>query len=81
MAVDELDRVPQHAGRHHPTRRVRPRGIRATGVPGPRRCRAEELLQRAWDENADPFTDAVRTTVSALRVTVRLPAAPPRPGP
>ncbi len=28
---------------------------------------AEELLQRAWDENADPFTNAVRITVSALR--------------
>ncbi|MBW4033570.1 MAG: response regulator transcription factor [Acidobacteria bacterium] len=28
---------------------------------------AEELLGRAWDENADPFTNAVRITVSALR--------------
>jgi two-component system, OmpR family, response regulator VanR len=28
---------------------------------------AEELLRRAWDENADPFTNAVRITVSALR--------------
>ena len=28
---------------------------------------AEELLQRAWDENADPFTNAVRITISALR--------------
>ncbi|MCA1184881.1 MULTISPECIES: response regulator transcription factor [unclassified Saccharopolyspora] len=28
---------------------------------------AEELLARAWDENADPFTNAVRITVSALR--------------
>ena len=28
---------------------------------------AEELLQRAWDEHADPFTNAVRITVSALR--------------
>jgi two-component system response regulator VanR len=28
---------------------------------------AEGLLQRAWDENADPFTNAVRVTVSALR--------------
>ncbi len=24
-------------------------------------------LERAWDENADPFTNAVRITVSALR--------------
>jgi two-component system response regulator VanR len=28
---------------------------------------AEDLLERAWDENADPFTNAVRITVSALR--------------
>lgn len=28
---------------------------------------AEELLERAWDENADPFTNSVRITVSALR--------------
>jgi two-component system response regulator VanR len=28
---------------------------------------AEALLERAWDENADPFTNAVRITVSALR--------------
>src|SRR3954447_21826224 len=28
---------------------------------------AEELLERAWDANAHPFTNAVRITVSALR--------------
>jgi two-component system response regulator VanR len=28
---------------------------------------AEELLQQAWDENTDPFTNAVRITVSGLR--------------
>ena len=28
---------------------------------------AEELLERAWDENTDPFTNAVRITVSGLR--------------
>src|SRR3954469_11582366 len=28
---------------------------------------AEALLERAWDENADPFTNAVRITVSTLR--------------
>ncbi len=55
---------------------------------------AEDLLERAWDENADPFTNAVRITVSALRkrlgepwviVTVpgvgyRIDAAPRRAG-
>jgi two-component system response regulator VanR len=28
---------------------------------------AEDLLEQAWDENADPFTNAVRITVSSLR--------------
>ena len=28
---------------------------------------ADELLERAWDESADPFTNAVRITISALR--------------
>lgn len=27
----------------------------------------EHLLERAWDENADPFTNAVRITISTLR--------------
>src|SRR3954467_9693850 len=34
---------------------------------------AEALLERAWDEHADPFTNAVRITVSALR---KAPAEP-----
>src|SRR5690554_6221219 len=28
---------------------------------------ADELLERAWDENANPFTNAVRITISSLR--------------
>jgi DNA-binding response OmpR family regulator len=28
---------------------------------------AEELLEQAWDENADPFTNSVRVTVMTLR--------------
>src|SRR6201998_2039196 len=28
---------------------------------------AEDLLERAWDENTDPFTNAGRVTLSALR--------------
>jgi two-component system response regulator VanR len=34
---------------------------------------AEQLLERAWDENADPFTNAVRITVSALRKRLGTP--------
>ena len=35
---------------------------------------AEELLARAWDENADPFTNAVRISVSGLRKRLGEPA-------
>ena len=35
--------------------------------PGPHSPDRSELLERAWDANADPFTNAVRITVSGLR--------------
>ncbi|GAA2052484.1 response regulator transcription factor [Catenulispora yoronensis] len=35
---------------------------------------AEELLERAWDEAADPFTNAVKITVSRLRAKLGAPA-------
>ena len=34
---------------------------------GGRTVSAEELLERVWDENADPFTHAVKITISRLR--------------
>ncbi|MEU5870639.1 response regulator transcription factor [Glycomyces sp. NPDC047369] len=34
---------------------------------------AEELLERAWDEAADPFTTAVKITVSRLRAKLGSP--------
>jgi hypothetical protein len=39
-----------------------------------RRCvSAEELLARVWDEAADPFTNAVKITVSRLRAKLGEP--------
>ncbi|HUA49215.1 MAG TPA: response regulator transcription factor [Solirubrobacteraceae bacterium] len=35
---------------------------------------AEDLLVRVWDENADPFTNAVKTTVSRLRAKLGDPS-------
>jgi DNA-binding response OmpR family regulator len=35
---------------------------------------AEVLLERAWDEHADPFTATVKTTVSRLRAKLGEPA-------
>jgi len=37
--------------------------LRADGRP----VRAEELLQRVWDEAAGPFTTTVKTTIGRLR--------------
>ncbi len=34
---------------------------------------AERLLEKSWDENADPFTNAVRMTVSSLRKRLGAP--------
>ncbi|WP_049573575.1 response regulator transcription factor [Streptomyces sp. SBT349] len=36
---------------------------------------AETLLERAWDEHADPFTNAVRITISTLRKRLGEPPA------
>lgn len=36
---------------------------------------AETLLERAWDEHADPFTNAVRITISTLRKRLGDPQA------
>ena len=35
---------------------------------------AEELLQRVWDEHADPFSSAVKNTISRLRAELGNPA-------
>jgi DNA-binding response OmpR family regulator len=40
---------------------------------GGRAVSAEELLERVWDEAADPFTSAVKITVSRLRVKLGAP--------
>lgn len=34
---------------------------------------AEELLARAWDENADPFSNPIRMTISSLRKRLGAP--------
>jgi two-component system response regulator VanR len=34
---------------------------------------SEEILQRAWDDATDPFTNTVRMTVSRLRAKLGVP--------
>jgi DNA-binding response OmpR family regulator len=35
---------------------------------------AAEILEHVWDEAADPFSQAVRTTISRLRAKIGDPA-------
>ena len=38
---------------------------------------SEELLERVWDENADPFTNTVRMTIVRAAPQARRPAGDP----
>ena len=67
LSLDPARRVAVRAGRRLP---LTPKELAvlecllaADGRPVP----AEELLARAWDEAADPFTSTVKTTVRRLR--------------
>jgi DNA-binding response OmpR family regulator len=68
LSMDPARRVATRAGRRLP---LTPKEfavleclLAADGRPVP----AEELLQRVWDEAADPFTTTVKTTIGRLRV-------------
>jgi DNA-binding response OmpR family regulator len=41
--------------------------LEALLIASPFGLSAEKLLEQAWDENADPFTNAVRVTIGRLR--------------
>jgi DNA-binding response OmpR family regulator len=67
LSVDPAHRVAVRAGRRLP---LTPKELAvleyllaADGRPVP----AEELLERVWDEAADPFTKTVKTTIQRLR--------------
>ena len=67
LSVDPARRVAVRAGRRLPLTRkelaVLECLLAAQGRPVP----AEELLERVWDEAADPFTATVKTTIGRLR--------------
>ncbi|MCA2211935.1 response regulator transcription factor [Jidongwangia harbinensis] len=47
--------------------------LEALLLASPGHLSAEELLERVWDENADPFTNTVTVTVGRLRRKIGLP--------
>ena len=67
LSMDPARRVAVRAGRRLPLTTkelaVLECLLAADGRPVP----AEELLERAWDEAADPFTSTVKTTIGRLR--------------
>ena len=67
LVVDTGLRQVSRAGRFVPLTRkefaVLEVLLRAEGRP----VSAEELLEKAWDENVDPFTNTVRVTIMTLR--------------
>ncbi|MEV0645454.1 response regulator transcription factor [Phytomonospora sp. NPDC050363] len=67
IRLDQHQRQVHRDGRYVPLSRkefaVLTELLRADGAA----VSAEQLLEKAWDENADPFTTAVRITVHKLR--------------
>src|ERR1700689_5245054 len=74
LILDPARRVAVRAGRRLPLTTkelaVLEYLLAADGRPVP----AEELLERVWDESADPFTRTVKTTIQRLRAK---PGHPP----
>src|SRR5579859_6137786 len=67
LQLDPFRREVYRDGRHVALTRKQFAVLEVLVAAGGGVVSAEELLRRAWDQNADPFTNAVRITVSALR--------------
>ncbi|HVF03662.1 MAG TPA: response regulator transcription factor [Frankiaceae bacterium] len=74
LVVDTALRQVTRAGRYVPLSRKEFAVLEVLARAEGRPVSAEELLEKAWDENVDPFTNTVRVTVMTLR---RKLGAPP----
>jgi DNA-binding response OmpR family regulator len=68
LSVDPARRVAMRAGRRLPLTPKELAVLEYLLGAGGRPVPAEELLERVWDEEADPFTATVKTTVRRLRI-------------
>ena len=68
LSVDPARRVAMRAGRRLPLTPKELAVLEYLLAASGRPVSAEELLERVWDEEADPFTATVKTTVRRLRV-------------
>ena len=67
LTLDPNRRLVQRAGRRVELSPKEFAVLECLLAAAPRLVSAEELLERVWDEAADPFTTAVKTTVRRLR--------------
>jgi DNA-binding response OmpR family regulator len=67
VTLDPNQRIAFRAGRRLPLTPKEFALLECLLAAGERVVSAEELLERVWDEAADPFTTTVRTTIGRLR--------------
>ncbi len=67
LRLDPFRREVYRDGRHVPLTRKQFAVLEVLVAAEGGVVSAEELLEKAWDQNTNPFTNAVRITVSALR--------------
>ncbi len=67
LSLDPARRVAVRAGRRLPLTPKELAVLECLLASGGRPVSAEELLERVWDEQADPFTSTVKTTIGRLR--------------
>ena len=68
LTVDPARRVAVRAGRRLDLSPKEFAVLECLLAAGDRIVSAEELLERVWDAEADPFTTAVKTTIRRLRL-------------
>jgi DNA-binding response OmpR family regulator len=73
LVLDPSRRVASRAGRRLDLSPKEFAVLECLLAAGGRLVSAEELLERVWDEAADPFTTAVKTTVKRLRAKLGEP--------
>ena len=67
LELDPLSRVVRRAGQERDLSATEFSLLEALMRAAPAPLSAEELLERVWDENADPFTKTVQVTIGRLR--------------
>jgi DNA-binding response OmpR family regulator len=73
LSLDPARRVAVRAGRRLPLTTKELAVLECLLASDGRPVPAEELLERVWDEAADPFTSTVKTTIGRLRAKLGEP--------